>query len=34
MGSVTGEVLGDPNAELRANLAGGPIRIFTPYLSM
>jgi quinol monooxygenase YgiN len=33
-GSVTGEVLGEPSAELRANLADGPVRLFTPYLSM
>lgn len=32
-GSFSGEVLGDPSAELRAGLAGGPVRIFTPYLS-
>jgi quinol monooxygenase YgiN len=29
-GSFSGEVLGDPNAELRASLADGPVRIFTP----
>ena len=33
-GSVTGEVLGEPSEELRANLADGPVRLFTPYLSM
>jgi quinol monooxygenase YgiN len=34
-GDVSGELLGDPNAELRANLADdGPVRLFTPYLSM
>jgi quinol monooxygenase YgiN len=33
-GSVTGELLGEPSAELRANLADGPVRLFTPYLSM
>jgi quinol monooxygenase YgiN len=33
-GSVTGEVLGEPSAELRANLADSPVRLFTPYLSM
>jgi quinol monooxygenase YgiN len=33
-GSVTGELLGEPNAELRANLADGPVRLFTPYQSM
>jgi quinol monooxygenase YgiN len=33
-GSVTGELLGEPSAELRARLAGGVVRLFTPYLSM
>jgi hypothetical protein len=33
-GSVSGEVLGEPSAELRANLAGSPVRLFTPYQSM
>jgi quinol monooxygenase YgiN len=33
-GSVTGELPGEPSAELRANLADGPVRLFTPYLSM
>jgi quinol monooxygenase YgiN len=33
-GSVTGELLGEPSAELRALLAGGVVRLFTPYLSM
>jgi quinol monooxygenase YgiN len=33
-GSVTGELLGEPSAELRANLADGPVRLFMPYLSM
>ena len=33
-GSVSGELLGEPSAELRASLAGGPVRLFTPYLSM
>ena len=32
-GSFSGEVLGDPSAQPRAGLAGGPVRIFTPYLS-
>ena len=31
---VHGEVLGEPSAELRANLAGGPVRLFKPFLSM
>jgi quinol monooxygenase YgiN len=33
-GSVSGELLGEPNAELRANLADSPVRLFTPYQSM
>ena len=33
-GSVTGELLGEPSAALRANLADGPVRLFTPYQSM
>ena len=33
-GSVSGELLGEPSAELRANLAGSQIRLFTPFLSM
>jgi quinol monooxygenase YgiN len=32
-GSFAGEVLGEPNAELKANLADSPVRIFTSYLS-
>ena len=32
-GSFSGEVVGEPSAELRANLADGPVRIFTRYLS-
>lgn len=32
---VHGELLGEPNAEIRANLAGmGVPQLFTPYLSM
>jgi quinol monooxygenase YgiN len=31
---VHGEVLGDVSAELRANLAEGPVQLFTPYQSM
>jgi quinol monooxygenase YgiN len=27
-------LLGEPSADLRAMLAGGPVRIFTPFLSM
>ncbi|MDQ3209661.1 MAG: antibiotic biosynthesis monooxygenase [Actinomycetota bacterium] len=33
-GSVSGELLGEPSAELRANLADTPVRLFTPFLSM
>jgi hypothetical protein len=33
-GSVSGELLGEPTAELRARLAGSPVRLFTPFLSM
>jgi hypothetical protein len=33
-GPVSGEVLGEPSAELRANLSGSPVRLFTPYQSM
>ncbi len=31
---VHGEVLGEVSAELRANLADGPVQLFTPYQSM
>ena len=31
---VHGELLGEVSAELRANLAGGPVQLFTPYQSM
>jgi len=33
-GSVSGELLGEPSGELRANLADGPVRLFTPFQSM
>jgi quinol monooxygenase YgiN len=33
-GSVSGELLGEPSDELRAKLAGSPVRLFTPFLSM
>jgi quinol monooxygenase YgiN len=33
-GSVSGELLGAPSAELRARLAGGPVRLFTPFMSL
>lgn len=32
-GTVAGELLGDPNDELRANLAGSPVGLYRPYLS-
>jgi quinol monooxygenase YgiN len=32
-GSFAGELIGEPSAELKTRLAGGPIRLFTPYLS-
>jgi quinol monooxygenase YgiN len=33
-GSVSGELLGEPSAELRADLAESPVRLFTPFLSI
>jgi quinol monooxygenase YgiN len=30
-GSVSGELLGNPSAELRAALAASPVRLFTPF---
>jgi quinol monooxygenase YgiN len=33
-GSITSACLGEPNAELRALLAGSPVQLFTPYLSL
>jgi quinol monooxygenase YgiN len=33
-GSVSGELLGEPSAKLRAHLAGSVVRLFGPYLSM
>ena len=33
-GSVSGELLGKPSAELRERLANSPVRLFTPFLSM
>jgi quinol monooxygenase YgiN len=33
-GSISGELLGEPSAELRAQLAGGPVQLFTPFLSL
>jgi quinol monooxygenase YgiN len=32
--SAEGEVLGAPSAKLRKALEGGPVRIFTPFLSL
>ena len=33
-GLVSSELLGEPDAELRAKLAGSPVRLFTPFLSV
>jgi quinol monooxygenase YgiN len=33
-GWVSSEMLGDPNAEIRAKMAGGSVRLFTPFLSL
>lgn len=33
-GTVEGELLGDPNDEIRANLTGVEPELFTPYLSL
>jgi quinol monooxygenase YgiN len=33
-GSVSGELLGEPSAELKAKLADGPVGLFTLFLSM
>jgi quinol monooxygenase YgiN len=33
-GSFSGEVLGEPSAELKESLADQPVRIFTPHESM
>ena len=33
-GSVSGVLLGEASTELGAILADGPVRLFTPYLSM
>ena len=32
-GSVCGELLGEPSADLQVQLAGGPVRLFTPFQS-
>jgi len=33
-GSVSGELLGEPSAELRARMADSAVRLFTPFRSM
>jgi quinol monooxygenase YgiN len=33
-GTVTGELLGQPSADLRAKLEGSPVRLFVPYQVM
>lgn len=34
-GTASGELLGEPSAELRANIAdGGPVQLFTPWVTM
>jgi quinol monooxygenase YgiN len=33
-GLVSGELIGEPSAELRAKMAGSGVGLFTPYLSM
>ena len=33
-GSVSGELLGEPSAELREKMADSEVRLFTPYQSM
>ena len=33
-GWVSGELIGEPSAELRAMMADGPIRLFTPLMSL
>lgn len=33
-GSISGEILGEPSAVLKANLAGSPVQLFTPFQSM
>jgi hypothetical protein len=33
-GSVTSACLGAPSADLRSQLAGSPVQLFTPYLSL
>jgi hypothetical protein len=33
-GSVSGELLGEPSAQIRASLADHSVRLFTPFVSM
>ncbi len=33
-GLVSSELLGEPSTELKAMLAGGPVRLFTPFMSI
>ncbi len=33
-GTVSGELLGEPSAELRSKLTGDQPQLFTPFLSM
>jgi hypothetical protein len=33
-GSGSGELLGEPSAELTAQMAGSPVRLFTPFVSI
>jgi quinol monooxygenase YgiN len=33
-GSISGDLLGEPSADLRAQLAGSPVRLFTSFQSM
>jgi quinol monooxygenase YgiN len=33
-GSASSDMLGQPNAELRAMMTDGPVRLFTPFLSL
>ena len=33
-GWVSSEMLGDPSAEIRATIAGGEVRLFTPFLPL
>jgi quinol monooxygenase YgiN len=34
MGSVSGELLGEPSEELKAKMPDSEVRLFTPFLSM